>query len=239
LNRLAILLVAAQVSASAFATDHNNLDSGRPLSFDDAKTLAYGERAIEFGGSLDLRRDGKPRSSMSAEFKYGFAKNTEIGIGQSIGEDFAHLSFLRQLRRETDGGPAMAYKLEFGIPTTTVGSGVDLKIRWIASQKVGNYDTLHLNLDINANSRRSKGESSMRFGATVGYQRPIGAPTQFHRTLIGEIGVEQITPQDWSVKYGLGMRVIISPREVVDFGLQARDMRRNDVRFTAGLSIAF
>jgi DNA-binding transcriptional MerR regulator len=29
-----------------------NLDSGRPLSFDDAESIGFGEQSIEFGGSL-------------------------------------------------------------------------------------------------------------------------------------------------------------------------------------------
>ena len=50
------LLIAVGLVASftnpVFANDHNNLDSGRPLSFDDAESLGFGEQSIEFGGSL-------------------------------------------------------------------------------------------------------------------------------------------------------------------------------------------
>lgn len=227
------------IVTTTFASDHNNLDSGRPLSFDDAKTLAYGERAIEFGTGWNLREGRRPHLSLMTEFKYGIAMNAEIGVGLATHEDYAHISYLRQLRRETDAGPAQAFKIELAFPGTAEGSGVQMHLRWIASRMVGAYDTIHLNLDMEVDSIHRSGESNMRFGATLGYQRPLGAPTQFHRTLVGEIGLEPLPRSGWTPVYGVGMRELISPREVVDFGIQARNIRGFGATITAGYSLSF
>ncbi len=41
----------------AFAIDHNNIDAGRPLGFDDAEAVAYRERAVEAGISGSFPND--------------------------------------------------------------------------------------------------------------------------------------------------------------------------------------
>ena len=54
MRRFLLIAVSLVVSFTnpVFANDHNNLDSGRPLSFDDAESIGFGEQSIEFGGSL-------------------------------------------------------------------------------------------------------------------------------------------------------------------------------------------
>lgn len=51
MRRFLLIAVGLVVSLTnpVFANDHNNLDSGRPLSFDDAESIGFGEQSIEFG----------------------------------------------------------------------------------------------------------------------------------------------------------------------------------------------
>jgi hypothetical protein len=90
-----IAAIAAAVSApsAALAVDHNNVDAHRPLSFDDAESLAYREQALEFGLNLGWPRRSPLGLRLDAEYLYGFARNShasfgfEPSIGGRAGED--------------------------------------------------------------------------------------------------------------------------------------------------------
>ena len=60
------------IAAPALAVDHDNIDAGRPLDFDDAETIAYRERAVEVGGALFQQRGDAVAAAGSAEFLNGF-----------------------------------------------------------------------------------------------------------------------------------------------------------------------
>ena len=107
-------LFAMILASSAFASDHNNIDSGRPLRFDDAYSIGFGERAIEYGLSSAWLRGGSSIYGGKFEFKYGFAMNRDIGISFSpsysteanrfnAGE--IELSYFQQIQREIDNAP--------------------------------------------------------------------------------------------------------------------------------------
>ena len=75
-----IALGTVLVSSGLAQSDHNNIDSGRPLSFDDASSIAFRERTLEIGFSHE-EFSGKPANhGFRAEYKVGFAKNQDIGI---------------------------------------------------------------------------------------------------------------------------------------------------------------
>ena len=69
------------IAAPALAVDHDNVDAGRPLDFDDAETIAYRERAIEFGGAVFGQRGDAVAAGGSAEFLSGFARNWQLNLG--------------------------------------------------------------------------------------------------------------------------------------------------------------
>ena len=75
-----IVFSALLVSVASAQSDHNNIDAGRPLRFDDAASIAYRERAVEFGLSLDTFRRKAANYGFKAEYKVGFAKNQDLGI---------------------------------------------------------------------------------------------------------------------------------------------------------------
>jgi len=253
--RLIYAAMLTAITVPAFAIDHNNIDSGRPLRFDDAYSIAFGERAFEFGlgGSWHSRRsqtyDGK------FEFKYGFAKNMDLGIAfeptydtdsKQYDSNNVELSFFQQLQREIDNSPALAYRVDIGLPTGLNSSGIDGRLRGILTQSAGQYDKVHLNLDANFASSPGSGERDVWFGAVLGYSNPLGAPTKFDKTFVAQFAVEQsnISSEGWIGNVGVGLRKQISERAVLDFGVESdvfatSGARKAPVRFTLGYSVGF
>src|SRR5689334_7296714 len=75
------VMALAFSSLPVFAVDHNNLDANRPLDFDDAETIAYREKDVEFGASIAKPKGDKTGIVGDAEFLYGFKKNWHLNVG--------------------------------------------------------------------------------------------------------------------------------------------------------------
>jgi hypothetical protein len=73
-------LLLAAAAPAARATDHNNIDAGRPLSFEDASSIAYGERTIEFGVRGASPRGTSAGLGFGIEYLVGFARNSHFGV---------------------------------------------------------------------------------------------------------------------------------------------------------------
>lgn len=237
------------------ATDHNNVDAGRPLRFDDASSIAFGERAIEWGVTGNLGR-GRNNSAVGAlEFKYGFAKNQDLGIAWhpqyaganqrfSAGElEFTHF---RQIQREINSSPALAYRMKIGVPMERGESGVELGMRGILSTTLRQYDKIHFNLDATLATEPEPGERDLAWGLLVGYSNPLGAPTQFDKTLVAQFGFEQSrrAGEGWFSTVGVGLRQQVAEQAVFDFGLESdiwsdAASRPSGVRLTLGYSVGF
>lgn len=253
--RTRLVILGVLVAGSAFATDHNNIDSGRPLRFDDAYSIAFRERAIELGLKFDTFRRSSPSYGLKAEYKVGFAKNQDIGIGfepsystsdrrGDVGN--VELSYFNGLRREIDNTPALAYRVDVGLPTGRGSRGADVRFRGIVTKTVGQYDRLHLNLDLTTSTQKTAGERQATAGLTVGYTKPLGYPTQFDRTLVAQFGIDQSrdTSRGWVGNVGLGIRQQMGVRSVLDFGIEAdvfSSKGRNPagLRFAVGYSVGF
>lgn len=242
--------------SSAFAqSDHNNVDAGRPLLFDDANSIAFRERAMEFGLSLDTFRRRAANYGFKTEFKYGFAKNQDIGISFDPVYDGAdrrfdagnvELAYFNALRREINDSPALAYRVEFGLPIGRGSRGVEAKFRVIATKALQQYDKLHLNLDVIGSTSPKSGERRVAFGAILGYTNPLGYPKRFDTTLAAEFGVQQsrIDGQGYVGTAGVGIRRQLSPRTVLDIGIQSdvfatRGAAQSPFRLSLGYSVGF
>lgn len=220
------------IAASALAIDHNNLDAGRPLRFDDAYSIAFGERAFETGVSMDTFRRRASDFGFQTEVKYGFAKNQDIGIAFSPGYDGerrrfdanrVELSYFHGLRREIDDSPAIGYKVEVGLPTGRDTEGIEAHFRAIATKSLRQYDKVHLNLDAIYASEPEAGERQVAFGAILGYSTPLGYPKRFDQTLVAEFAVQQSAMKGKGATgtVGLGLRRQIGVRSVFDIGLES------------------
>lgn len=208
------------LASTSFASDHNNIDSGRPLRFEDAYSIAFREQTLEFGYSLFTRDTARPNHGFSAEWKSGFAKNKEFSIGFhrfSLGSanelESLELSYFHGLRRELNNLPALAYRVEVGVPTRSGSRGADLLFRGISTKSLKNLDKVHLNVEVEGNTDKF----SPSWNALLGYSVPLGYPSTFDRTLVAELGLLNIGRKQ-SGTFGVGLRQQLSPYEIFDLG---------------------
>lgn len=243
----------------AAAVDHNNIDAGRPLSFDDADAIAFREQALEFGLNFGWPRRRPLGLGVSAEYLYGFAPNTHLSVGiqPSFGGradsgdtdfDFGNtsLSLFHNFNREFGNTPAFSLRGDAFLPTGRDSRGVGFRLRGIASKQAGQYGRVHLNVDLNAEPSPGRDERQFHPGVTVGYTRPIGYPTRFTTTGLAELFV-QAGPERGKgpvVGVGLGLRKQVGIRSVLDLGIQTdlagfNGAARDNVRLIAGYSYGF
>lgn len=243
------------IAGALAQSDHNNIDAGRPLSFDDASSIAFRERALEFGLGLDTFRRKAANYGFRSEFKYGYAKNQDIGISfdpfyngaeRRFDAGKVELAYFNALRREINDSPALAYRFEVGLPTGRESQGIDVRFRAIATKSLRQYDKLHLNLDVIGSTSPKPGERRVTFGAILGYTNPLGYPKRFDTTLAAEFGIQQsrLDGQGYVGTAGLGIRRQLSPRTVLDFGIQSdvfatRGAVQSPFRLTLGYSVGF
>jgi hypothetical protein len=256
----AVCATAFLVSAasSADANDHNNIDANRPLSFDDAESIGYREQALEMGAALIVPRGRSVGGEFELEYLYGFAPNTHlnIGIDPSVGgradkEDTrfdpgnVSVGVFHNFNREYNNTPAFAVRADAYLPTGQDSRGVDFRLRGIASKTVGQYDRLHLNLDLNVNTEAESDEHTVVPGVIVGYSRPLGYPRRFDRTLVAEVGARggEEKGDGAIVSAGVGLRQQVGYQSVIDIGLKGNlatgNGERSEVRLVTGYSFSF
>jgi len=257
------LVVALCVGTLAYAilparaVDHDNIDANRPLDFDDAETISFGERSLDVGAAIADPRGGKIGVAGEAEFLYGFARNWHLnvgidpsllrqnGSGRGLSAGDLSLGVQHNFNRETTSSPAFGFRADAVLPTGRGSRGTDLRLRAIASRKYGRYGRLHLNADLNVNNSSTTGERRTLPGLILGYSQPLGYPSRFDRTLVAQLAV-RAAPTNGNaalVNVGVGIRQQVTPRSVFDVGLKSdivgggRD--REPFRLLAGYSSAF
>lgn len=110
--------------------------------------------------------------------------------------------------------------------------------RWhatgIATRTVNQYDRLHLNAGVELGGARA------HFGAVLGYTRPLGYPRHFDTTGLAELSLRD-SDRGWITGVGLGVRRQMTPRSVLDIGVQAElsGPGRRPLRLVAGYSTHF
>jgi hypothetical protein len=243
----------------AYATDHNNLDAGRPLRFDDADPVALREQDLELGATLGLPQRRPLGFGVGAEYLYGFARNSQasVGITPSVGGragarstafDVGELSLglMHQFHREYENVPAFALRGDVSLPTGRDGRGADFRLRAIWSRHVRQYDRIHLNLDLEAATDPARGDRTLNPGLIVGYSHPLGYPRTFTRTLIAELGAQggRRAGSGPLVTAGVGIRQQVTPRSVLDIGIESdvagfNGAPREPFRLIAGFSTGF
>lgn len=246
---------STRFAAPAHAVDHDNVDANRPLDFDDAETIAFHEKSLEFGANVIKPKGGKVGIAGEVEYLYGFQKNWQLNVGvdpsylsqngvkrSSFGD--VSIGVQHNFNRETESSPAFGFRADAILPTGRDSRGVDYRLRAIASRKFGAYGRLHFNVDLDVNSNARPDESSTRWGAILGYSQPLGYPTRFDRTLVAQIGVRanELRGESAITTLGVGVRQQITPRSVFDVGLKSDvsgGANRSSLQLVAGYSTAF
>lgn len=241
------------------AVDHNNLDAGRPLSFDDAEAVAFRERAAEIGTGGVYPKGGPAGLAVSTEFLYGFALNSHLSVdldaaaGGRAGSTDRNfqvgnltLGLFHNFNREYGNVPAFSVRGDVALPTAKGTKGVEVRLRGIASKALIQYDRLHLNLDGIVTTASETGERRFRPGIILGYSKPIGYHRSFTRTGVAEVSL-RTTEQKGAgpvMSLGLGLRQQVTVRSVFDIGIRSDVLAldgapHEDVRIIAGYSIGF
>lgn len=245
----------AFLPAMAQAVDHNNIDEGRSLRFEDASSIAFHERSFEVGLGAAFPNESSAVLGSKLEIKYGFALNMdasasltpsyETGPNEFSASDL-ELSFFHAWRREIGNSPALAYRIGLSLPTGRDASGVDGHTRVILSKALRQYDKIHLNLDGNFHSSAEPWERDASLGAVLGYTMPIGYPRSFTQTLLAEFAVQQssIRGEGWTGTAGVGIRKQVGVRSVADLGIESdvfvlEGSSRVPLRIMGGLSWGF
>ncbi len=256
---LLTLLALLFLAVPARAVDHNNIDAGRPLSFDDAEAVAYRERALEFGIGLHFPRGSSAGLGLTAEYLYGFALNSHLSvdfdpsIGGRTGSEDRRLDIgdvgigvLHNFNREYGGTPALSLRGDVFLPTGRGSSNTEFRLRGILSKAARQYDRLHVNVDLGISSRPESGQRRFRPGVTLGYTVPLGYPTRFDRTGLAEISLQSAeeSGKGPALSVGAGMRQQVTVRSVMDVGVQSdvagfHGAEREALRVVAGYSTAF
>ena len=256
---LALSLAGLLVTVPAFAVDHNNVDAHRPLSFDDAESIAFREQSLEFGLHLGWPRRRPLGLGLQAEYLNGFALNSHFSVGfepeiggradaDDTGFDLGNVSLglFHNLNREYGSTPAFALRGDVYLPTGRDAHGVEFRLRGIASKHVSQHGRLHVNADLNVAPSAGRGERTINPGVVLGYTQPLGYPTKFTRTGLAELGI-QAGPESGKgpvVTAGLGLRQQVGVRSVVDVGIQSdiagfNGAPRDRLRLIAGYSYGF
>ena len=261
---LAAALLVAMPAAGARASDHNNVDAGRPLSFDDAETVAFGERDFEYGLSLRFPRGGGGTSraglGFAAEYLNGFALNSQISVGvdaeaggragserTGFEVEGVGVGWMHNFNREIGRAPALSLRADLLVPTERGEQGRSaLRLRGIASRTARQYDRFHLNLDATLALRPTAGERTLRPAVTLGYTVPLGYPARFDRTGLAEIGLRTADERGSGtiLAVGAGLRQQAGVRSVLDLGVRGdvaakRGAARTLFALVAGYSTAF
>ena len=129
-------------ASGARAADHNNLDAGRPLRFDDADPVALREQNLELGTDLSVPVRRPLGFGIGADYLYGFAPDTQVSLGlrpsaggragsRETGFDVGDLSLgvLHQFQREYGAAPAFAVRGDVALPTGRGSRGAEFRVR--------------------------------------------------------------------------------------------------------------
>jgi Putative MetA-pathway of phenol degradation len=259
LRLLLTALAALLTPPAAHAVDHNNVDEGRPLSFDDADTVAFRERATEGGLLLRVPQGAPLGLQADLELLYGFALNSQVSlsVSPSVGgrAGSSRTSFdvgdvavgaLHSFRREIGNTPAVAVRGDLFLPTGRDSHGLGFRLRGILSKTATQYDRFHLNLDLSVKPSARANEREFSPALILGYTRPVGYPRQFTRTALAEVGVQAGSRKGTGplILAGVGLRQQVTVRSVFDLGLESDIVGfdgapRDPLRLIAGYSVGY
>ncbi|MFN0118436.1 MAG: hypothetical protein ACKVQC_09130 [Elusimicrobiota bacterium] len=257
--RASISLCSLLLTITAFAVDHNNIDLNRPLSFEDAESIARYELSYESGIHTEFPRHGKTGVSIPIEISYGAFLNSHFSIGFDPGwgniDEFrdsrfnfnrTEVSYFHNLNRELLNFPAVAFKLGAGFPSGKNQKEMEYLVKAIFSKRFFEFERVHLNSISIYRAGSSFRERKWLHSAILGLTHPLGYPKKFVSTALANIGIREseIKGQKPMGKWGIGIRRQISIRSVIDLGFKG-DIpfeSRNSymaLGFNLGLSTAF
>lgn len=178
----------------AIALDHDNLDPNRPIAIEDAYVIPKGEIGLEGGVTFNDRKEGKGRFGFQPQIIYGAFDNTQIEIMTGLqtepravqGDDKSgdlSIGVLYNFNTETLSVPALAVRVEVGLPTGVRSRGIDTDLTGVMTRSFGRWRT-HLNVGYTflASPQQNERAGAYRLAAAVSY--PLGYPMSFRDTIM-------------------------------------------------------
>ncbi len=232
MNRFLPLCAAALLARPAAAQiDYRNLDDDRPLRVEDAYPV---ERyAFELIAPFHLSHEGRSRGHylFTPELTYGFAAGAHAGIKLPLagsyspdGSDFG-LAGVRgfvfvNLRNETPGLPALAVRLDGGLPAggALAGDGGSAAIQLLATRSFGR-NRLHLNgaWGFLVQDLPGAAEPTPRWWAGAAVDRTLIRSSTL--LLAGVVVRDGLEEPRVAVELSAGLRRQLTPTLVVDAGV--------------------
>jgi hypothetical protein len=248
------LALLCLIATPAWAIDHNNLDEGRPLRFEDAYPIAYGELSAETGAQFVLNRRKTDRFAFPLEVLYGAYWNLHVGVGSTLSTQPRTIDepeksgdlrtfALYNFNQETLRLPALAVKLNLDLPTGVRSHGVETKLTGIVTRSFGSARA-HLNVGYEfVGSADDRGRNG-RYNVVLGTQYPLGYPRHFDTTLLADVFTQQAVRSGETNPSGIevGIRRQIVPLVVIDAGIGTEftgPAERTPFFATAGISVGF
>jgi len=239
--------------------DHNNIDAGRPLTFDDAEAVAFRERSVEVGLGGILPDRGSAGLSFDAGFIYGFALNSHMTLDidaitggragstdKNIQIDGLKFGAFHNFNREIGNSPAFSILTNVTVPTEEDASGIEIQIRGIVSKALFQYGRIHLNLDGIVKTVTENFERGFRPRLILGYSKPLGYPRSFFRTGVAELSIRSAELKGSGPVFlaGIGLRQQVTVRSVIDIGISSDfwaidQAPREDFKVVVGYSTSF
>jgi hypothetical protein len=248
------LALLCLIAKPAWTIDHNNLDEGRPLRFEDAYPIAYGELSAETGAQFLLNRHKTDRFAFPLEVLYGVYWNLHAGVGSTLSTQSHAIDepeksgdlrafALYNFNQETLRLPALAVKLGLDFPTGVRSQGVDTKLIGIVTRSFGPARA-HLNAGYEFVGSAGAGKRDGRYTVVLGAQYPLGYPRHFDTTLLADVFTQQAVRSGETNPSGIevGIRRQIAPLVVIDAGVGTEftgPAERVPFFATAGVSVGF
>jgi hypothetical protein len=236
-------------------SDYRNLDPGRPIAVEDAQPVEY--RALESQWGLPhfvRQRSGSWLVAAEPEFKLGLLKNLQAGFSSEyvvardadetvVAARDRQFHLLYNFNQETRRLPAIAVRPELAIHSGGLGSGEPHGSLKLIVSKTAGHNRVHLNgsYTVGPTALAGRGgELVNRFFYGAAYERTL--PLKFLVILADVYARKPIDSSPAEVVFETGMRVQLTPRWVLDAGVNTGKLRPSaghEFGFTFGLSRSF
>jgi hypothetical protein len=219
-NRIcALALVAVLGAASAGAQEISNLESGRPVTMEDATPLAPGSLSFSADYAYARRLDNVDYAGPAFSLAGGVVAGLELGAetrlltnprlnaSRGIGSGDLDIHLLGAVRTESGGAPALAVRVDTFLPTGFASHGTNLSGEVIATRSFDSF-RLHAALgNLYVGSTRPSQRRNEVYGI-LGFDVPAFGPWRTDTVAMADVVVRQsvLTGGNVSVGVELGLR---------------------------------
>ena len=235
MSRFSPLALAGLLAAApAGAQQISNLESGRPVTMDDATPLAPGSLSFSADYAYARRLDNVDYAGPAFSLVGGVVPGLELGAetrlltnprlnaSRGIGSGDLDVHLLGAVRKESAGAPGLAVRVDAFLPTGFASHGTNLSAEVIATRSFDSF-RLHATLgDIYVGSTRPSQRRNEVYGV-LGFDVPAFGPWRTDTVAMADVVVRQsvLTGGNVSVGVELGLRHRIGMHTLFYAGLMS------------------